>query len=283
MGFIQFAVDIWQQSSWLVFLTTVAITYLSVVANYRLFFHPLANVPGPRIAALTIWWEVYENVWKGGNLPFKLKRLHEIYGPVTSPPQWALLNYTNSGPIIRISPNGVHIADPSAYERIYYVGTPFGKDEWYYQVAFGPATFFTTGDNAKHREGREPLGQFFSRRNVVGSMQKIVQAEVARCSQRIEKVIQERKPVPIHRIFRCITTDVVTEVAWGWDDRLILKNDFAARFHDNLAVVQHAMWSRLYFPTVTRLLSLLPPKVIGKMDEAVGNFLGVFEVRIISI
>jgi hypothetical protein len=186
----------------------------------------------------------------------------------------------NKGPIIRISPNGVHIADSDAYEKIYHVGSPFGKDEWYYQVAFGPETFFTVNDNVKHREGREPVSQFFSRRHVIGSMQKVVQAEVARCSDRMEELVGEKKPVPIHRIFRCITTDVITEVAWGWDDQLIHKHDFAAKFHDNLATVQQAMWVRLYFPRVTRLLNLTPPKYVAMMDEAVGNFLGVMEVRV---
>lgn len=112
-------------------------------------------------------------------------------------------------------------------------------------------------------------------------MQKVVQAEVARCSHRIEELAREKKAVPIHRIFRCITTDVITEVAWGWDDQLILKKDFAAKFHDNLATVQQAMWVRLYFPRITRLLNLTPPKYVAMMDEAVGNFLGVMEVRMI--
>lgn len=109
-------------------------------------------------------------------------------------------------------------------------------------------------------------------------MQKVVQAEVARCSDRIHELAGAKKIVPIHRIFRCITTDVITEVAWGWDDRLILKNDFAAKFHDNLASVQQAMWVRLYFPRVTRFLNLTPPKYVAMMDEAVGNFLEVIDV-----
>jgi hypothetical protein len=39
----------------------------------------------------------------------------------------------------------------------------------------------------------------------------------------------EQKPIPVHRIFLCITTDTITEVAWGWDDQLILKPDFRSQ------------------------------------------------------
>ncbi|RDW57227.1 hypothetical protein BP5796_12677 [Coleophoma crateriformis] len=234
-------------STYVTALAAAVISYAVVLATYRLFLHPLARVPGPKIAALTTWWEVYENVWRGGHLPFELKKLHEVY------------------------------ADSDTYERIYRVGSGFGKDEWYYQVAFGPPTFFTVNDNAKHREGREPVSQFFSRRNVLGPMQKVVQAEVARFAGRVSTLVADKKPVPVHRCFRCITTDVITEVAWGWDDQSILKDDFAAEFHDDLATVQQAMWTRLYFPRVTRFLNLTPPKYVAMMDRAVGKFLGVME------
>lgn len=63
---------------WTVVLASAGI-WLSLLF-YRLFLHPLACVPGPVVARLTSWWEVYENVWKGGHLPFELRKLHQVYG-----------------------------------------------------------------------------------------------------------------------------------------------------------------------------------------------------------
>lgn len=80
MGGAQFLVNIWQQSSWFTILVSSVLTYIALLANYRLFFHPLARIPGPKIAALTTWWEVYENVWRQGHLPLELKKLHKTYG-----------------------------------------------------------------------------------------------------------------------------------------------------------------------------------------------------------
>jgi hypothetical protein len=80
MGIAQQMFDFWQHASWLAILGSSAVTCISLLACYRLFFHPLSRIPGPRLAALTTWWEVYENVWRGGHLPFELKELHKIYG-----------------------------------------------------------------------------------------------------------------------------------------------------------------------------------------------------------
>jgi hypothetical protein len=80
MGAVQFVLDTWQHSSWFAILVSSTITYVALLAGYRLYFHPLARIPGPKIAALTTWWEVYENVWRGGHLPIELKELHKIYG-----------------------------------------------------------------------------------------------------------------------------------------------------------------------------------------------------------
>lgn len=56
------------------------ISYHIGLAVYRLYFHPLANIPGPRIAAITKLWEIKQNVWLKGHLIIEIKKLHEQYG-----------------------------------------------------------------------------------------------------------------------------------------------------------------------------------------------------------
>ena len=58
--------------------------YLVGLAVYRLYFSPLAKFPGPKLAALTLWYEAYYDLWKGGNYTFKIAELHKEYG-MTSP------------------------------------------------------------------------------------------------------------------------------------------------------------------------------------------------------
>lgn len=46
----------------------------------RLYTSPLAKFPGPRLAALTTWYQFYFDVIKDGHLPWYLAHLHQIYG-----------------------------------------------------------------------------------------------------------------------------------------------------------------------------------------------------------
>lgn len=47
---------------------------------YRLYFSPIAKFPGPKLAALTFWYEFYFDVIKQGRYTWQLARLHDQYG-----------------------------------------------------------------------------------------------------------------------------------------------------------------------------------------------------------
>lgn len=54
--------------------------YLIALTIYRLFFHPLAKLPGPKLAAISLYYEAYYDVLKGGVYMFKIDELHQTYG-----------------------------------------------------------------------------------------------------------------------------------------------------------------------------------------------------------
>ena len=47
---------------------------------YRLYLHPLHKIPGPKIAAATHWYEVYQDIILEGNYVKEYPRLHAEYG-----------------------------------------------------------------------------------------------------------------------------------------------------------------------------------------------------------
>jgi hypothetical protein len=56
------------------------VLWLLGLAVYRLYLSPIAKFPGPKLAALTSWYEFYFDVVKGGQFTFHLQELHKRYG-----------------------------------------------------------------------------------------------------------------------------------------------------------------------------------------------------------
>jgi len=100
-----------------------SIIYVLSVSIYRLCFSPVASFPGPRLAALTSWYEGYYDVICDGQYTFKIKQLHRKYGPV-----------------VRINPHELHVNDPDFYRTLYAVGRPTDKWDWSARM-FGYAIF----------------------------------------------------------------------------------------------------------------------------------------------
>jgi hypothetical protein len=61
-------------------LTVLSLLLTVAGALYRLYFHPLAHIPGPKLAALTWWYEFYFDGILQGRYVFKIQELHKQYG-----------------------------------------------------------------------------------------------------------------------------------------------------------------------------------------------------------
>ena len=64
----------------IVMVLAIVISYSISLAVYRLWFDPLSKFPGPRLAALTRYYEFYYDVLKIGQYGNKIGELHKIYG-----------------------------------------------------------------------------------------------------------------------------------------------------------------------------------------------------------
>ena len=70
----------------LAILVTVGfLLYLLGLGIYRLYLHPLAKFPGPKLAALTQWVETYHELKSpGGQFIWVYQKWHEQYGQYQS-------------------------------------------------------------------------------------------------------------------------------------------------------------------------------------------------------
>jgi hypothetical protein len=67
-------------STWAGGAVVLWLLWFPSVIIYRLYFHPLAKFPGPKLAAITLWYETYHDVLNRGKYVFKIKEMHKKYG-----------------------------------------------------------------------------------------------------------------------------------------------------------------------------------------------------------
>ncbi|KAL8916001.1 MAG: hypothetical protein Q9172_006511 [Xanthocarpia lactea] len=97
----------------LVVLVASIVVYAAALSLYRLVFSPLAVFPGPKIAAVTGWYEFYHDVFHSGTYIFRVEEMHQRYGPV-----------------VRVNPHELSINDPGFYNELYVGGSKRRTDSY---------------------------------------------------------------------------------------------------------------------------------------------------------
>lgn len=67
---------------WWPIIVTSVLLYQATKIVYRLYFHPLADFPGSKLAAATKWYEAYFDLrpHRPGTFFYELQRMHRVYG-----------------------------------------------------------------------------------------------------------------------------------------------------------------------------------------------------------
>jgi hypothetical protein len=61
-------------------LVLAAAAYVLYTVLYRLYFHPLAHIPGPKLAAVTFLYQSYFSLVSGSRFYAQIGKLHAAYG-----------------------------------------------------------------------------------------------------------------------------------------------------------------------------------------------------------
>ncbi|ETS74340.1 hypothetical protein PFICI_14206 [Pestalotiopsis fici W106-1] len=182
-------------------LSSFAVYLISLLGSmvvYRLFFHQLRHLPGPRLAAVTKLWHVF-HVSDSRNFAF-LDRLHAEYGPV-----------------VRTGPNEVCVATADAIQKIDGWGNDTTKDVWYDLMQPRTSAVFTRNKH-EHREWRKTWSQSLSSKAM-----ESFQPRVAGLAEALVEYISEKHsdPVDLDEIMSWFSFDVIGDVLFGEDFDLI--------------------------------------------------------------
>ncbi|KAI0436938.1 cytochrome P450 [Xylaria telfairii] len=229
---------------------SVLIIYVTSLTISRLFLSPLSAIPGPKLAALTYWYEFYFDGYLGGKYVFKIKELHEKYGP-----------------IVRINPHHVHVNDINFYDTIYAAGGtkhPRNKIRW---LAVDTDSMFDTFDATLHRKRRAAVASPFSKQ-AVRALEPAISNIINDLVARLEKLAGTGTVVDVHAMWNSLTQEVIGQYCFGASKMSDLRDgDGDAQFMQPDQVVEnlHA-WGRM-FPWVFDIVDKIPMRMLAIFDK----------------
>ena len=202
-------------------LGVVGVTYGVWLATYRLWLSPLAHFPGPKLAALTMWYEFYYDSFLGGQYTFRIAEMHRKYGP-----------------IVRISPFELHIDDPEYYEILYSRDKPRNKSLHLTGMFGAPASAFGSVDHRHHRIRRQPMNPFFSQQRI-RQLEPMLRKMIDKLCKGMRNWKEKQTPLHVYHAFNAYTTDVVVEYSMGESFHYLDDPDFTPQWSKTIeAIVQ---------------------------------------------
>ncbi|RKP04625.1 cytochrome P450 [Thamnocephalis sphaerospora] len=163
-----------------------------VVSEY---LTPLAKLPGFRPSWLSIWVLDFGTLLRPESGLYG--RLHQRYGP-----------------IVRIGPRIVSIADPNMVRAV-YTSYRFPKGVNYRPFSILGDNIFSTQDNSLHRKLKKLIAPAYSQ-GAVASMEPLIQeVGVTRLLDLLRKHADAEEPVDLLCALQLMTFDVIGEIAFG--------------------------------------------------------------------
>lgn len=173
--------------------------YAVLLCIYRVTLHPLARFPGPRLPAITFWFEFYHDAVRGGQYLFRIKEMHAKYGP-----------------IVRISPDELHVNDPSFLPELMPAGK-HRRDKYPRLIqlfGFSQATG-ATADHDLHRTRRGAMSKMFSKESV-RKLEPIMRTTLDKLLFRLKGFQESGEEIDIKSMYGAFTNDVITQYAYGF-------------------------------------------------------------------
>ncbi|KAI0424729.1 cytochrome P450 [Xylaria sp. FL1042] len=192
-------------------IVAIIVLYYVTLALYRLYLHPLARFPGPKLAAVTRLYEGYYDLYQSGQYTFKIAELHKQYGP-----------------IIRISPYELHVNDAAFFDTLYsrQEGV-WHKYDWSVDAFATKGASIWTADHTLHKNRRLPLNPFLSKAKV-SAQQDMIMRHVQALFGRLSRFAESQKTVDLGAAFTAFVRDVTNEYIFGKHYNDLGKEDFDA-------------------------------------------------------
>ncbi|CAJ2504214.1 Uu.00g116080.m01.CDS01 [Anthostomella pinea] len=221
--------------------------FFSVVV-YRLYFSPIADFPGPPIAAATGWYEFYYQVLRNGKYIFEIEKMHKKYGP-----------------IVRVNPDELSIHDPEFYNELYVTENKRRTDHY---DAFGKGIGFEdshlfTKEHDLHRVRRKALEPTFTRMGINRYLPVITEVAL-HLETRLREYSGTNDIIRLDHAFTAYTGDVVGRMCLDTKDhgdRFLSDPEFSPDWFNAMYMIIRSIPIATAFPTLVLIMSYIPERL----------------------
>ncbi|GIJ86437.1 hypothetical protein Asppvi_005326 [Aspergillus pseudoviridinutans] len=202
----------WHDTTWstiALYGTVIFVTRLLIVSIYRLYFHPLAQYPGPLLCRISILPSLYY-AWTGDR-HLVVDKMHKAYGKV-----------------LRLEPNLISICTPNAIRTVYGPGTKFEKGMFYSR---GPkekqllVNLASTTDKRVHARKRRIISHAMSEAAIRSYEPTILEKTRLFCQRVSDPTTFEGTYKNMSRWFSFLTYDIMGELTFSQSYDMLTKSD----------------------------------------------------------
>ncbi|KAF9887684.1 hypothetical protein FE257_009637 [Aspergillus nanangensis] len=174
-----------------------AVVFLFSIILYRIYFHPLAQFPGPFMAKITGYWRTYQ--YSKGTWDRNILEIHKKYGRT-----------------VRIAPNELAIVDEAALRTLYGHGTKALKTKWYsvWDVPDTAPQLFSELDKVHHGFLRKRLSSAYSMSSIM-KYEAYIQTCLDLLWTRLSRAAAVSPVVNMSEWANALAFDVIGELGYG--------------------------------------------------------------------
>ncbi|KAL8794607.1 MAG: hypothetical protein Q9195_002803 [Heterodermia aff. obscurata] len=217
-----------------------SLLYAASLVFYRLYLHPLHKIPGPKIAAATYWYEFYQDVILDGNYLKDYPKLHAEYGPV-----------------VRVTPNRVHVSEPEFYDEIYNRKSAYIKEHKFTTAGGVSNSLPMLIDPEIHRKRRKLVNPIFSPKY----LELVAPLTLQIIKNALSKAVESHHngtPLQIQRLFNGIAGDIIMQTCFDKQLHLIESTEEDHPFLHTLHNFSENFFLTQHFPILTNVAAHLP-------------------------
>ncbi|RDW58461.1 hypothetical protein BP5796_12391 [Coleophoma crateriformis] len=234
-------------------LSILLVSYVALGTIKRLYFSPISHFPGPKLAAITFWYQYYFNHILRGKYTYEIERLHREYGP-----------------IVRINPHELHIDDTTFYDTL-YGGPGTVRDKWEKDSVAGlKDSIFSTMPHDLHKLRRAAIAPYFSLQSA-RRLQPVIQKAANSVIETLQSRQNSSSVVDATEIFAAYSNDVVMEYSFGRSESRLTSQGYDIKYFSESVKAGATAQGLKYFPWFTRIMFSMPEAVLA-LDPTFASF-----------